>query len=70
MSTPFEDDAAHYLVLVNVENQHSLWSAGLKVPAGWNTTFGSDTRSACLDYVARNWTDMRPASLKTAMDAT
>ncbi|MEW2579234.1 MbtH family protein [Streptomyces syringium] len=67
MSNPFEDDNASYFVLVNDENQHSLWPAFAEIPAGWTTAFGEDTRAACLEYVEQNWTDMRPKSLARAM---
>ncbi|MFV8132316.1 MbtH family protein [Streptomyces syringium] len=67
MSNPFEDDNASYFVLVNDENQHSLWPAFAEIPAGWTTAFGADTRAACLEYVEQNWTDMRPKSLVEAM---
>jgi MbtH protein len=63
MANPFEDENASYLVLVNDENQHSLWPADIDVPEGWRTVFGSSSRPECLAYVEENWTDMRPASL-------
>lgn len=62
-TNPFEDPQGTFLVLVNDENQHSLWPAFAEVPAGWRTVFGADTREACLAYVEANWTDLRPASL-------
>ncbi|MEU6488038.1 MbtH family protein [Streptomyces sp. NPDC046887] len=62
-TNPFEDDDARYLVLVNDENQHSLWPAFAEVPAGWTTVHGEDSRQGCAAYVEENWTDMRPASL-------
>ncbi|MFJ1901736.1 MULTISPECIES: MbtH family protein [unclassified Streptomyces] len=62
-TNPFEDPQGTFLVLVNEENQHSLWPAFAEVPAGWRTVFGADTREACLAYVEANWTDLRPASL-------
>jgi uncharacterized protein YbdZ (MbtH family) len=68
MTNPFEDDDAEYLVLVNDENQHSLWPAWIEVPAGWSAVHGADTRPGCLDYVEANWTDIRPASLLAALD--
>jgi MbtH protein len=69
MSTtnPFDDEDGPFYVLVNDEEQHSLWPAFADVPAGWRTVFGADDRAACLDYVERNWTDMRPRSLREAM---
>ncbi|MEH6413516.1 MbtH family protein [Pseudomonas sp. CGJS7] len=63
MTNPFEDNNGSFLVLVNDENQHSLWPEFAEVPAGWKTVFGPDQRQSCLDYVEKNWTDMRPASL-------
>ncbi|MFF9011803.1 MbtH family protein [Streptomyces sp. NPDC014870] len=70
MSTnPFEDPQGTFLVLVNDENQHSIWPSFAEVPAGWRTAFGEATRDACLAYVEEHWTDLRPASLTTAQQA-
>ncbi|MFC5741360.1 MbtH family protein [Dyella tabacisoli] len=63
MSNPFEDTNGTFLVLVNDEKQHSLWPQFAEIPAGWKTMFGPEQRQACLDYVEKYWTDMRPASL-------
>ena len=63
MNNPFDDDKGSFLVLVNDEGQHSLWPDFAAVPAGWTTTFGPEARAACIDYVDRHWTDMRPKSL-------
>lgn len=63
VSSLLDDEDGEFLVLVNTENQHSLWPASLDVPAGWRAVFGRDTRQNCLDYVEANWTDLRPASL-------
>ncbi len=68
MTNPFENPDGSYLVLVNEENQHSLWPTFVEVPAGWTKVFGEDTRQACLDYIETNWTDLRPRSLATLMD--
>lgn len=65
-TNPFEDDAAQYLVLVNDENQHSLWPADIAVPAGWRVALAAGSRQDCLDYVETHWTDMRPASIVDA----
>lgn len=69
MTNPFEDAEGSYLVLVNEENQHSLWPSFVDVPAGWTTAHGADTRSACLEYIERTWTDLRPRSLVARMAA-
>lgn len=66
-TNPFEDDNASYYVLVNDENQHSLWPAFAEIPAGWTTVHGQDSRAACLEYIDSHWTDMRPKSLAEAM---
>jgi len=66
---PFENADGRYLVLVNDEDQHSLWPAELDVPAGWRQVFGEAGRAECLDYVNEHWTDMRPKSLREAMAA-
>ena len=63
MTNPFEDDKGTFHVLVNDEGQHSLWPSWKDVPSGWTIVHKSDTRAACLDYVEKNWTDMRPKSL-------
>lgn len=73
MSTnPFDDDDGTFVVLVNDEEQHSLWPTFAEIPAGWRPVFGGDggaSRAACLDYVETHWTDLRPKSLREAMAA-
>ncbi|MFH8978768.1 MbtH family protein [Streptomyces sp. NPDC017890] len=68
-TNPFENDDAPYLVLVNDELQHSLWPVFADVPAGWTVALPAASRQECLDYVEKNWTDMRPKSLADAMAA-
>ncbi|WP_409180698.1 MbtH family protein [Amycolatopsis sp. VS8301801F10] len=68
-TNPFDDEDGRFYVVVNDEDQHSLWPAFSMVPAGWRTVFGEDTRQRCLEYVEENWTDMRPKSLREAMAA-
>jgi len=68
-TNPFEDENGTYHVLVNAEGQHSLWPAFVTVPDGWTIVHKSDTRAACLEYIEKNWTDMRPKSLIEAMNA-
>lgn len=68
MSTnPFDDDNGAFFVLVNDEDQHSLWPVCADIPAGWRVVHGEASRAACLDYVEKNWTDLRPKSLRDAM---
>ena len=69
MSTnPFDDENGRFLVLVNEEEQHSLWPSFADVPAGWEVALGETSRQECLDYVEHNWTDLRPKSLREAME--
>ena len=63
-TNPFDDDNARFLVLVNDEEQHSLWPAFADVPMGWRVIYGEADRAACLDYVEQNWPDIRPKSLR------
>jgi MbtH protein len=66
-TNPFDDDSADFAVLVNSENQHSLWPVTLPVPDGW-TVAANGTRADCLAFVEENWRDMRPASLVAEME--
>jgi MbtH protein len=69
MSTnPFDDETGTFLVLVNDEEQHSLWPTFADVPAGWQKAFGEASRAECLAYVEEHWTDIRPKSLREASD--
>jgi uncharacterized protein YbdZ (MbtH family) len=61
---PFDDDNGSFFVLVNDEEQHSLWPSFADVPAGWRVLYGEADRAACLDYIEQNWTDIRPKSLR------
>jgi MbtH protein len=67
ISNPFESETRVYLVLSNEEGQHSLWPAEIAAPAGWERLYGPEVKASCLAFVERNWTDMRPRSLATAM---
>ncbi|ULE31953.1 MbtH family protein [Mycobacterium sp. IDR2000157661] len=64
---PFDDEHGDFYVLVNDEDQYSLWPTFAEVPAQWRVVFGESTRSDCLAYIEENWTDLRPRSLREAM---
>lgn len=64
---PFDDEDGTFFALVNEEGQYSLWPAFADVPAGWTVAHPQDSRRACLDFIERTWTDMRPRSLAEAM---
>lgn len=53
-----------FLVVVNSEQQYSIWSSRRDLPAGWTATGFEGTRAACLDHIDTVWTDMRPLSLR------
>jgi MbtH protein len=67
VTNPFEDENGVYHVLVNDEGQHSLWPSFVDVPKGWTIVHKADSRAACLEFINRNWTDMRPNSLIRSM---
>ena len=60
-------DGELFRVLINDEEQYSLWPASKDIPPGWHSVHGPDGKNACLAYVEANWTDMRPKSLREAM---
>lgn len=69
MTNPFEEPDGTYHVLVNDEDQHSLWPSFAEVPAGWRIVHGPAGRESCVAYVEEHWTDLRPRSLRERMDA-
>lgn len=66
-SNPFDDENGTFYVLINDEEQHSLWPAFADVPAGWRVAFGESTRADCLAYVEETWTDIRPKTLRESL---
>ncbi len=56
-----------YLVVVNAEEQYSIWRAGHDLPDGWTSVGEPQARQDCLAFIEETWTDMRPASLRRAM---
>lgn len=63
------EGASEYRVVVNHEEQYALWPLARELPAGWRAEGTSGTEQECLDRIAEVWTDMRPLSLRRAMDA-
>lgn len=62
------EDQALFAVLINDEQQYSLWPAGRAIPLGWQEVGNADTKEACLERIKELWTDMRPLSLRKQMD--
>jgi MbtH protein len=65
MSEPSEDERL-YVVVINHEEQYSIWPAGREVPPGWRPVGVTGRKQECLDHIDEVWTDMRPLSLRTA----
>ncbi len=68
MSRDAQDDNSIYKVVVNDEQQYSIWAAGRDNPDGWSDAGKSGSKQECLDYIKEVWTDMRPLSLRKAME--
>ena len=68
MSTTMED-TRQYRVVVNDEEQYSIWFADRTVPPGWHPDGKEGTRDECLDHIETVWTDMRPRSVRERMAA-
>ncbi|WP_455926428.1 MbtH family protein [Pseudomonas putida] len=64
----FDREDALYKVLVNQQEQYSLWPDYKAVPAGWREAGKQGSKADCLAYVEQVWTDMRPLSLRQQMD--
>ena len=68
MSSADSEDTTLYKVVVNQEEQYSIWPAEREVPLGWRDAGMSGPKDACLAYIKEVWTDMRPLSLRKAME--
>lgn len=63
-----QDDNQIYLVVLNDEEQYSIWPADRDLPVGWRAEGTEGTRAECLDHIDEVWTDMRPLSLRRRME--
>ncbi|NOT58295.1 MAG: MbtH family NRPS accessory protein [Deltaproteobacteria bacterium] len=61
------EDPTIYKVVVNHEEQYSIWPAGRENPLGWREGGKSGAKTECLAYIKAVWTDMRPLSLRKQM---
>lgn len=59
-----EEDSVVYLVVVNDEEQYSIWPSHKDIPRGWRSTGKMARKIECLTYITEVWTDMRPLSLR------
>ena len=62
-----KEDTVTYKVVLNDEQQYSIWPADRENASGWRDAGKSGTRQECLAYIKEVWTDMRPLSLRNKM---
>ncbi|MGE3541505.1 MAG: MbtH family protein [Candidatus Tectimicrobiota bacterium] len=62
------DDQTIFAVVINHEAQHSIWPSYKKIPMGWRAVGQQGNKEVCLAYIEEHWTDMRPLSLRRAME--
>lgn len=60
-------DDTIYKVVVNDEEQYSIWWDGRQEPAGWRPGGKAGSKEECLAFIEQVWTDMRPLSLRRTM---
>ncbi len=68
MSWDEDEDNTLYKVVLNHEEQYSIWPADRDNPPGWNDAGKSGPKQECLAYIEEVWTDMRPLSLRKQME--
>ena len=66
-STDEKEDSRTYTVVVNHEEQYSIWLANKPLPLGWQDAGKTGSKEECLNYIKETWTDMRPLSLRKKM---
>jgi MbtH protein len=64
MSPAFEDETIRYKVVVNHEEQYSIWPEDRDNPAGWRDEGTAGTRDECLAHIDEVWTDLTPLSAR------
>jgi MbtH protein len=63
-------DDQRFCVVINGEEQYSVWPVGRDIPAGWRAEGFEGVKQECLAHIDEVWTDMRPASLRRRDTAT
>ncbi|EYF03557.1 MbtH family protein [Chondromyces apiculatus] len=63
-----DDENATFHVVMNHEEQYSIWPEGREIPAGWKAVGKTGPKKECLAYIEEVWTDMRPLSLRKKME--
>ena len=67
MSEDEREDTTIYNVVVNHEEQYSIWPADRDLPLGWSVAGKKGPKAECLEHIKEVWTDMRPLSLRKKM---
>lgn len=70
MPQEINEDTTQYSVVVNHEEQYSIWPTERELPLGWRAAGKSGSKAECLDYIKEVWTDMRPLSLRKHMESS
>ena len=65
----WDNEDTQFNVVVNHEEQYSIWPTYKEIPAGWRAVGVSGSKAVCLDHIEKVWTDMRPLSLRQALSA-
>ncbi len=68
MSWDDKEDNTTYNVVMNHEEQYSIWPVDKEIPLGWKAVGKSGKKQECLDHIKEVWTDMRPLSLRKKME--
>jgi MbtH protein len=68
MNQDEKEDSTVYKVVVNHEEQYSIWPADRENPLGWRDAGKTGLKAECLAYIKEVWTDMRPLSLRKKME--
>lgn len=63
-------DCERFQVVVNDEDQFSVWPVDRDLPPGWRADGVRGKREECLSSIEQRWTDMRPRSLRARLDGT
>jgi MbtH protein len=63
-----DEDTTLYTVVMNDEEQYSIWPLYKALPPGWREVGKEGQKAECLEYIDEVWTDMRPLSLRRKMD--
>ena len=68
MKSCFDREDEIFRVLMNHEEQYSIWPEWKAIPGGWRDMVIVGDKKSCLEYIEKVWTDMRPLSLRRFMD--